>query len=227
VTRPSGFDPIKAVGFDLDNTLYVQTDEVRERIKEYIVEHASRTLGSDPSEFRSAYDEAFSQKRSARLALESLGIGDGLSFVASALEDVDITSALSKNERLDFLLRRIAASYRTFLITGSMEEQALAKLEKLGIDPSTFEISLYAGSRYERTDGSAFRYIATRLGIAPEEMLFVGDREKVDILPARAAGLRTAIVNGTSEHAHYNLKEIYALEKILFADTNSTPTDPR
>lgn len=227
MTRPSGFDPIKAVGFDLDNTLYVQTDEVRERIKEYIVEHASRTLGSDPSEFRSAYDEAFSQKRSARLALESLGIGDGLSFVASALEDVDITSALSKNERLDFLLRRIAASYRTFLITGSMEEQALAKLEKLGIDPSTFEISLYAGSRYERTDGSAFRYIATRLGIAPEEMLFVGDREKVDILPARAAGLRTAIVNGTSEHAHYNLKEIYALEKILFADTNSTPTDPR
>ena len=46
-------------------------------------------------------------------------------------------------------------------------------------------------------------------------MMFVGDREKVDIIPAAKLGMLTAIVNAKSELAHFELQAIHDLEKIL------------
>ena len=51
--------------------------------------------------------------------------------------------------------------------------------------------------------------------------MFVGDREKSDILPAKKLGIKTAIVNSMSQSADYQLKTIYDLEEILLRDISA------
>ena len=64
-------------------------------------------------------------------------------------------------------------------------------------------------------NGSVFIYVADYHKLSFNNMMFVGDREKTDIIPAKKLGITTFIVNANSDSADYQLDEIYNLEKIL------------
>ena len=147
-----------------------------------------------------------------------MGILNGGELVQEALENADILSALQPDEILRDILRACDEHYVLFLITGSPETAANKKLVALGIDNALFRIRLYAGAEVQRHDGSAFEPVARELGTSLDRLLFVGDREKVDILPAKACGVSTAIVNATSKHATYQLRSIYDIANVLLED---------
>ena len=170
------------------------------------------------AETRAAYEEAFRRLQSGSRSLEELGvpIADAKKLVQEGLERADVASVLSRDERVVKLLARVGGSRKQFLITGSAEAEAHKKLEALDIRPGAFALRLYAYSPHNnRLDGSAYRHVAEELGIPLHQLMFVGDRESVDILPAKALGLKTAIVNAISPHADYQLNQIYDLEELL------------
>lgn len=70
-----------------------------------------------------------------------------------------------------------------------------ADLARIGL-ARHFTVSLAAGTLgVAKPARSAFAAIATALGCAPQDVLYVGDDPRVDVAGARAAGLRTAWLN--------------------------------
>ena len=206
---------VDAVGFDLDDTLYTQTPAIRQTIHAHIMARVSADLHISLQETEQTYQRLYPAYQSARRTLEALGISEPQQLVQDALEHADIAGSLQTDDRLVSLLRNLQTSYRLFLITGSEQQASHRKLDALGIPLHFFSVCLYAGAEHRRHDGTAFIYVAQKLGLPLHRMLFVGDREKVDILPAKQLGVKTAIVNAQSEHADYQLETIYDLEKIL------------
>ncbi|MBX4196173.1 HAD family hydrolase [Candidatus Pacearchaeota archaeon] len=209
---------LRALGFDLDKTLYKPNDEIDKKIQDYACEQASKYLGSPYISVREKFAEQLQALNSGRRAIMSLGVPEeeARGMIQEGLENADISSTLERDERLASLIEKASRRYKTFLITGSRESLSDKKLEALGINKNLFYPQLYSGVEHKRENGAAFRYVSDILGIPLEEMMFVGDRESVDIIPANALGMKTAIVNAQSAHATYQLNEIYDLEKILF-----------
>jgi FMN phosphatase YigB (HAD superfamily) len=206
---------LKAIGFDIDNTLYVETQEIRDLIQERIVRSAAKLLGRDFSDVEKEYNKHNAILQSGRRSLEALGIKNGVDLVQEALEHTNVASTLHRDERLVSMMKHLASKYKLFLISGSGVKEARLKLAVLGLDMSLFSVTIFAESKYHREDGSAFRHISSELNIPLSQMMFVGDRENVDIVPAASFGLVTAMVNNVSSKATYNLNTIYDLEEIL------------
>jgi FMN phosphatase YigB (HAD superfamily) len=208
---------VDAVGFDLDNTLYRETQEVKDIIMRYILTKASSLLEEPVEAIKPKYQQLYLASQSARQSLEALGIPGAALLVQEALEQADVARILPRDERLVSLFDRLQKDYCLFLITGSSERQSLRKLQALGLEQTRFAVSLYAGSPYTRYDGTAFTYIASTTIIPLHRLFFIGDREQADIIPAKKLGIKTAIVHGTSTAADYQLEAIYDLERILLS----------
>jgi len=208
-------DEIKAIGFDLDNTLYVSTPQIQGLIQHNIITMAAQHLNRDYDSVKTEYDRQFLITQSGSSSLKALGIVEASELVQTALERTDIASALNRDDRLISMMDRLSSRYQLFLITGSSQDEASNKFKAIGLNPCVFDMKLYNDSKYSRKDGAAFDYISQKLSVPLENMIFVGDREKVDIIPALNKGLYTAMVNGISKYASFNLDDIYSLEKIL------------
>lgn len=205
----------KAIGFDLDNTLYKETPETKSIITEYILEKAAAILRKEISEIKKEYSKNYNLFQSARRALIAMGIKEGMDIVQEALEKADIASQLKPDNKTAILLQDLAKTYKLFLITGSKKNEAQKKLQALGINYKLFTESIYADNPHKllREDGTAFTYIAEKLHLKQEELVFVGDREQVDIIPAKKLGITTCIINGQSKEADYNITSLEELRK--------------
>lgn len=206
---------IALLGFDLDKTLYKPDPKIDERIQEYICRKASEILGVSYNEAKRRFHESYSKTQSGTLSLNDLGIENGFEIVQEALENADVASVLERDGRLIEMLNRLSVPYRLFLLTSSNQDSALKKLSALGINPKIFSPAFYGYPPSERVNGLPFPEISRQYGVPFERMMFVGDRENVDIIPAKQLGIKTAIVHGKSSEADYQLDEIYDLEIIL------------
>ena len=211
---------IKAIGFDLDGTLYKANDEIFNHIQEYIARRAAKILGREYEEVKREFDINYAEFQSASKSLEKMNVAYPESIVQDALEKADVASILSKDKRLVALIDKLRLKRRVFMITSSPNRDAIKKIKALGLNHNVFHPFLCAEEsiqkKVSRRDHSAFRYISSMLNADFSEMMFVGDREGTDIIPAKELGITTAIVNAKSEHADYQLKSIYDLVKIFF-----------
>jgi HAD superfamily hydrolase (TIGR01549 family) len=78
------------------------------------------------------------------------------------------------------------------ILAGNQPPQAKAALQRMGLPAD--EIFTSAEWRVEKPDPAFYRKLAEVAGVAPEELLYVGDRLDNDVLPAARAGLRTALI---------------------------------
>jgi HAD superfamily hydrolase (TIGR01549 family) len=84
-----------------------------------------------------------------------------------------------------------AAGYQ-LVIAGNQPPQAYDALVAMDLPVDSVHTS--AGWGLEKPDPAFFAKVASVAGRAPEEILYVGDRLDNDVLPARAAGMRTALL---------------------------------
>ncbi len=213
---------IRAVGFDLDKTLYKPDGKASHMIEKYVIQKAHEILGIPTKEIKEGYKKLYDEKQSVRRSLLAMGIPEGAKIAQEAIAQANIAQYLKEDPKLVELMRKLHEEYELYLITSSKKDDAISKLNALGISETTFSIPQYGRTDHTREDGSAFRYVATTLGISLEQMMFVGDREQVDIVPANSLNILTALVNGEPRQktvADYRLKEIYSLDKILLQTT--------
>lgn len=78
------------------------------------------------------------------------------------------------------------------VIAGNQPAQARPALEAMELPADAVYVSADWG--VEKPDPAFFTRVADAAGAAPAEILYVGDRVDNDVLPARAAGMRTALV---------------------------------
>ena len=208
---------LRGVLLDLDGTLVDHRGAVDAALRTWLP-----TLGVPPTAPTLAlWDEAqerhlvawrerrvtFAEQRRRRLRdfLPAVGIG----YAEERLDEI-----------FEGYLRAYEASWRAFpdvdealaaltaagltlaVLTNGTVEQQHAKLARSGLAGRVGPMFTVEDLGVAKPDPRAFRLCCDHLGLAPAAVLSVGDRHDLDVLPARAAGLRAVHLDRYDEGPH-------------------------
>lgn len=197
---------IKAVIFDIDNTLY-SFDKAHEPAMEALHAYAREHLGLEPEQLA----------REIMLAAEDVKTHLDADCAALHNRTLRIQVMLERN-RLplihaapmgelywDTLLRHAEPNPGSLTCLAKLKEQGyilgigtdmtieyqLKKLEKLQMLPLFDFIVSSEEANVEKPHEKLFRICAMKAGVSPEECLFIGDSLKKDVLGPRAMGMHS------------------------------------
>ena len=203
--RAAGPGDIRAVAFDLDDTLWDVGPVIlraEERLHEWLREHCPRIVERvSREEMRAARERLarsephnahdFTYLRLTALAAHARECGYGEEVAQLAFRVFfEARNELQPYADVQPALERLRACYTLASLSNGN-----ADLELIGLAP-LFSVSLNA-----RQIGAAkphprcFQQLARDLRLAPGNILYVGDDPLLDVEAARAAGLRTAWMN--------------------------------
>jgi putative hydrolase of the HAD superfamily len=120
-----------------------------------------------------------------------------------AYDDVDSALALAAG-----------AGLRTAVLTNGAREQQRRKLARTGLGGRVGPVFTVDDLGTAKPHADAFHTVCARWGLAPGEVLSVGDDHALDVLGARAAGLRAAHLDrldrgpGDEPHRMTSLREL-------------------
>ena len=190
---------IKAIGFDLDQTLYPKSPEIDAAIQQYIYERIAEHKDCSVAEGKNLFQTHY-PKMSGRETLKVLGLPNPADIIQEALERADIAKFLKPDSKVIAFLEEVSSNFRhVALITGSHEANAKQKLAKLGIPLSSFTCLIF-GDQFSKRDGAAYKQWLDGVRdddpkIKPSEFLYVGDRPVSDVDPVLALGMKAVLVN--------------------------------
>jgi putative hydrolase of the HAD superfamily len=202
--------PVRAITLDLDDTLWPFApigERIERALHAWFVEHSPRTAERFPiAEMRALREQvhaAFPQHEHDLGLLRRLTIERALQDSGDdpALATAAYAIFFRERNRVDFYpdardgLQRIAARLPVAALTNGN-----ADLAAIGI-ASLFRFQLGArefGSA--KPDPALFQETCRRLGVAPGEVLHVGDHPHMDVAGAARAGLRSCWID-RGEHA--------------------------
>lgn len=186
--------PIRAVGFDLDETLAVP-----ERKRSSILRAATEAVDAPPLT-REAYLDAHARHltRESRTPIFA-DLLDGHEDdvdpdrLAAAYRD-RIADSLALLDGTETLLDSLRADYRVGLLTNGPRVAQRDKLAVLGLTDA-FDATLVSGELDAgKPDERAFAALVAALGVDPAETAYVGDDPEADIEGAANGGLRAVQV---------------------------------
>lgn len=227
--------PIRALTLDLDDTLWPVLPALEQADRDldaYLRLHhptvaqrwpiaAMRALRAQVAAERLDLAHDFTTQRHLTMhrAFAACGIGEA---PVDALWEVYFAARNRVQLYPDALpaLARIAARRPVASLTNGN-----ADLERIGIHAHFAHRICARDSGAAKPDARIFLAAAARLGMAPDEILHVGDDPHLDVCGARAAGLRTAWINRTGapwpaalgEPAELELPDLTALADWLDA----------
>ncbi|MBB6735149.1 HAD family hydrolase [Cohnella sp. CBP 2801] len=187
--------PLKAVLFDLDNTVLDRTAAFRRFVDVFLQTYFRHSDGA--------------QELAARMAeLDRDGYRDKRELFAELIEELAWERTPGLEELMDFykkeyvnsavpmeraqdVLRHVRGKYKTGLVTNGGTEVQHGKIDRLGIREDFDVILVSEEAGVKKPDPRIFAMATDRLGVRPEECVFVGDHPANDIEGAHRAGMRT------------------------------------
>ena len=196
---------LRAISLDLDDTLWPiwpVIERAEAALHAFLVERCPRTADKFPvlmmrelrDRIATQYPELahdFTQQRKLSLAEALRSAGDDEVHVEAAFE-----AFYSARNAIEFYpdalgaLDRLAARWPIAALTNGN-----ADLQRIGIADrfTVFVTAREAG--HSKPDAPIFHATCTRMGLAPHEVLHVGDDPLLDIVGAARAGMRTCWIN--------------------------------
>lgn len=213
------FNNIKAVGFDLDQTLYPPTKKIDDILRQEI---AKKILEKKPrlktiKKVRDIYEKKYNEIGSWTRILDQLGVLNPKEVMYNCSTNVNILKFIKRDEKLIKIIKSINLRYYTFLITSSPEDFSILKLKKIGLEEDFFKYTIFGDSKgfTTKTDPSTFKKFLERSHYLPEEHVYIGDSLKADILPANSLGMKTIAVGNKISDADLSIRHIHDIEKLL------------
>ena len=207
---------LKAVFFDIDDTLYSTTDFVA-RARRAAVDamrrhglrlpagHILRELQEVISEFSSNHDHHFDKLllRFPRRAYDGVNPAVMVAAAVAAYHDAKFRF-LRPFPEVPEVLRRLAKTdlIRGIITAGLVVKQA-EKLVRLGVygllTPTAIFISDQIG--ISKPNPKLYQRSCRELGIPPREAMYVGDHPAHDVDPVRKLGMISVLVKSEGRHA--------------------------
>jgi putative hydrolase of the HAD superfamily len=208
---------LKAVLFDIDDTLY-STTEFAEQARRNSIEAMIRMgLRVDPeaalkelreviSEFASNYDRHY-DKFLRRLPPDAVGDVNPALLVAAAVVAYHETKFRQLHPFRDAVEALAILHRKTDLILGVLTEglevkqaEKLVRLELYPyLDPKAIFISDQVG--ISKPNPKLYRYALEKLELRPKQVMYVGDNPMNDIVPAKEVGMIAVRHRGTGKYA--------------------------
>lgn len=217
---PGLFSTVRAVYFDLDDTLCAYWDAAKQGLARTFADHPQHgrtpdqmlrhwaeefaafgaTMGS--SEWYPKYCESgeTTRRELMRRVLEKVGVFDeGLADRLSATYYVERHAALQLFPEAEEVLAALQPLAPLGLITNGPADIQRQEIEKLRIGPWFQHIFIEGEMKMGKPNPEIMRLAQEAMGVEPHEILMVGNSYKHDMLPAMAAGWRTVWVRRPSD----------------------------
>lgn len=181
--------------WDFDGTFYKPNaalfHAVREAEYKTIIAHTGWTKQQAAEAFERLHKKVYPS------ATETVGRIVGIPTGEAALEMenyFDRRDFLTRDKKLIKLFAKLK-SYRHILFGNGIIARIKETLKVLGVPPETFELfvtSEVTGKTKPHPEG--FQYILNYTKLPPSSHLMIGDRDMVDLAPAKALGMKTCLV---------------------------------
>ncbi len=186
---------IRVIIWDFDGTLFPLTPEMTRAMEEEQYRTIMRLKGWDKDRAKAAFWKVYPKETLSGNA--AVGIICGISTSQAAIENemnYDRLAFLAHDPKLVALFEQLP-SFRHFILGNGVAAKLREAAFALGIPDGTFEeIVTSEVSGANKPDPAGFLYIMKKTGCLPCEHLMVGDREVVDLAPAKAVGMHTCLV---------------------------------
>ncbi len=207
---------IELIIFDVDGTFYPFNQDIKNLHTKLQLETVKELMPDiDEATYLNIYKKVNSHSRTyVKLGLdyeESLRV----------YHAIDYAQFLNKDQKLIDLLNFIRYEKNiceTILSTAPYD--CVAKiLGQLEVDINLFEFIVTSDTEgvKPKPDLSGFKKIIELSKVQPNNILMAGDREEIDIVPAKELGMKTARVyyEGKESVADYVFKDIYAIKELI------------
>lgn len=208
-----GIKAIKAISFDLDDTLYDNQPVIRrleQKMLVWLEQQFPKTEALSPQDWKRlkhqvvviepslCHNVTLWRQKQIELGLKQAGYSD-LQAEKGSVKGIDKAMELRNDievpEQTHMVMQLLKAKLPLIAITnGNVDPNAIG-LEKY------FHSVLKAGiDGNAKPDGKMFQVAARRLGLKPEEILHVGDHLTTDVHGAKQAGYLACWINLTGNH---------------------------
>ena len=200
--------------WDVDGTLYKSDEGLLCSIRQEVYSRIADKLGLALDDAKKLFQEYYERLGGATAAVVKMGLSRRL--ITEASEAVDKAEYLHSDERLKHMLKVEFKAYRQLIVTNTSREGTLRALEILGIDVKIFEAMITADDvEHSKPHPEAFVKALGLTNVPAQAHTSIGDREAVDIVPAKRLGMRTMMVGGESKLAGYSVPTVYEVPEAL------------
>ena len=213
---------IKAIGFDLDHTLFdrYKTLEIVSKKLRYAFKVNPKYSDNEIFKIMEYADRFYVHKGwdalqeyigSTDLFLEKLEYDQYRKFVMGEFMNVAVPYPFSNS----VLVQLKKEKYKLALITNGNPILQRSKIKMLQLEEYFDEIYVGGEHKYAKPSTKPFLYVAEKLGVSPSEMAYVGDNPENDIEASRKAGCLPIHINTTKTWVLENIeKPKYSLETV-------------
>lgn len=205
---------IRHIWFDMGGTLYRETaafDAVHDKLR---YEAFAEVTGTPIEEAESKYQELYARYGSNSAVFTSLGKPSD--FWQNTFDNMDLSAVLDADPAVNQTLIELSRYVPISLFTNFKPTKIESVLKLLGINHDIFTHVLSGDDVTKRKpDPEGFDKMVELTGVPPDELLYVGDRIDVDIKPARAIGIKTALLWQSSDEADYSIRDFLELPQVL------------
>lgn len=206
---------IKAVGFDVDGTLYHAPDAMVSEVGKILIQKAAEALAQDPDDIIEEYLVRREKYRSNTQTLNSFGL-DGEKIFQEVWDSIAIEKYVSKDNRLVKVIGELKKKYKLFIVTNGTRTQVERKMTHLGLNYHDFDPRIYCYDQgWVKPEPAPFLAAIESLNMKPEEIVYIGDRVDIDIEGASAVGMKTIYVGGVSKQADQSVDSVYDIVSVL------------
>jgi HAD superfamily hydrolase (TIGR01549 family) len=212
------FPDIQILIWDFDGTFYKPNQALFQAVRqgEYrtIMELRHMTYDAAVEEFAKYY------KKITPSATQTVARICGVTTTDAALymeKYYDRRQFLSRDEKLIDLFGTLK-KHTHYILANGVRHRLEETLGVLGVPKHTFvEIVTSEQAGENKPSDKGFRYILKKTGLPAGSHLMIGDRESVDIIPAKAVGMHTCLVwsDTPSTFADVTLPTVYDIVTVL------------
>ena len=211
------FSNIKVLIWDFDGTMYKPIPELWKEIREAeyrtIMDHTGWPHERAVEEFTKLH-EIIPSATATVASLSSIRTPQATLY---GERYIDRKKYLHRDEKLIALFKKIHHLTHYMLVNG-VQESTLESLGVLGLSTDRFiEIITSEIVGENKPSEKGFRYILDKTGLPPDQHLMIGDREAVDLVPAKNLGMKTCLVwsDAPSPVADFTIPTVYDVGNII------------
>lgn len=189
------FLDVRVLIWDFDGTLFKPNQnlwhDIREAEYRTILSHTGWSREKTVEEFAKLYKIVYPSATEVAAALAGITIAEA---VVEMEEYFDRRKYLTRDEKLIALFVKLK-HFRHFTLANGAIARHKQALEVLGVRPEVFEEMITSEVvGVTKPHEAGFLYILKKTQLPASQHLMIGDRETVDVIPAKALGMKTCLV---------------------------------
>lgn len=218
------FKHIKAIFFDVGDTLYSSEDMEKEYPRQ-LVKLLAKTKHIEESEAKQLLKETTEKLKETEKHVTKIRAMKELGFTRAqaheAICKVNPSEFLTKNPELDELILRLSKKYKLGIISNFKRAHMLDIFSALGLSEKQLSLMITEDILQEiKPHPEPFQKAVELSGYAADECLYVADSPTKDIRPAKEVGMMTILVKANTEpenlkFADGNIKNIKELASLI------------